>query len=232
MNTQGYIYKTTNLIDNKIYIGKSLSMNRPSYFGSGLHIKRAIKKYGKENFKREIITYSTDEDKLNKLEIAFITEYRKIFGKDHLYNITNGGEGHRNPHSQKTKIKIGKARKGSKLSKEACINISEGYKKHKSDCKCMACRSRRGDKPKHKKYCMCPFCKAERGRYIHKDNCKCICCRNRKREFIVHKIDCKCASCKGKRGEYKGQNNPMFGKHHTQKTIKMWKKHYLKKDSK
>lgn len=47
----GYIYKTTNLINNKIYIGQHKSDRfDESYFGSGKLLKQAIQKYGKENF--------------------------------------------------------------------------------------------------------------------------------------------------------------------------------------
>jgi hypothetical protein len=47
-----YIYQTKNLIDEKIYIGVHLSNNieNDKYIGSGLHLKRAIQKYGKQNF--------------------------------------------------------------------------------------------------------------------------------------------------------------------------------------
>ena len=49
-----YIYRTTNLINGKTYIGQH--KRRPGrYFGSGLLLKNAIKKYGKENFKVEIL---------------------------------------------------------------------------------------------------------------------------------------------------------------------------------
>ena len=48
------IYIVTNLINNKIYIGKE-SRNRNNYFGSGLLINRAIEKYGIINFKKEIL---------------------------------------------------------------------------------------------------------------------------------------------------------------------------------
>lgn len=40
------IYKTTNLINSIIYIGLD-TKNNPNYFGSGLHLKRAVKKHGK-----------------------------------------------------------------------------------------------------------------------------------------------------------------------------------------
>ena len=50
----GYIYKTTNLINGKIYVGKSLYLP-DGYLGSGLRLSGAIKKYGKNNFRREIL---------------------------------------------------------------------------------------------------------------------------------------------------------------------------------
>lgn len=43
------IYKTTNKINGKIYIGRYCG-NRSSYLGSGSYLKRAIRKYGKDNF--------------------------------------------------------------------------------------------------------------------------------------------------------------------------------------
>lgn len=48
------IYKITNIINGKVYIGKSIK-NSESYMGSGILIKRAIKKYKLKNFCKEII---------------------------------------------------------------------------------------------------------------------------------------------------------------------------------
>ena len=45
------IYKTTNLINGKIYIGMSKN-KKENYLGSGIYLKYAIDKYGKENFKK------------------------------------------------------------------------------------------------------------------------------------------------------------------------------------
>ena len=52
----GYIYKTTNLINGKIYIGQHKSSSfDTNYYGSGKLLIKALKKYGKENFKIELI---------------------------------------------------------------------------------------------------------------------------------------------------------------------------------
>ena len=49
-----YIYKTVNLLNNKIYVGKSEKevAETKSYYGSGKILKNAIRKHGKENFKK------------------------------------------------------------------------------------------------------------------------------------------------------------------------------------
>lgn len=89
----GYIYKTTNLKNGKIYIGKHKSCEYdPNYLGSGRLLKRAIKKYGKENFLNEIIDVAFSDDELNQKEISCITLHKTLYG-DNCYNIAFGGEG-------------------------------------------------------------------------------------------------------------------------------------------
>ena len=58
-----FIYKTTNLINGKIYIGKYKG-NRKNYLGSGVILKKAIKKYGIENFTREIIEDNIEDSQV------------------------------------------------------------------------------------------------------------------------------------------------------------------------
>lgn len=85
-----FIYKITNLTNNKIYIGKA-KYNNPSYLGSGLKIVNAIKKYGKTNFVKTIIEECNDSE-VNSREIFWIQHYdstNNVFG----YNISRGGNG-------------------------------------------------------------------------------------------------------------------------------------------
>ncbi len=85
------IYITTNLINNKIYIGQD-KHNNPKYYGSGLVIEKAIKKYGINNFKKEILEFCTDQDDLNNKEKYWIKFYNSI-DKNIGYNISEGGQG-------------------------------------------------------------------------------------------------------------------------------------------
>jgi hypothetical protein len=85
------IYKITNLVNNKIYIGKDTTSD-PKYFGSGLLIKRAFEKYGSEKFIKEIIDTSDDYDELSKKEIYWISFYNST-DKKIGYNISRGGDG-------------------------------------------------------------------------------------------------------------------------------------------
>jgi hypothetical protein len=83
------IYKITNLINNKIYIGKDVSCDK-NYYGSGVFIKKAIIKYGKENFTKEIIDTCYNYNELSVKEKYWIEFYKN---KQLLYNITEGGDG-------------------------------------------------------------------------------------------------------------------------------------------
>ena len=80
------IYKTTNLINGNFYIGQD-SKNNPNYLGSGTLLNKAIKKYGKENFVKEIIECCDSKQQLNEREIFWILELKPI------YNIAIGGSG-------------------------------------------------------------------------------------------------------------------------------------------
>lgn len=57
------IYKTTNLLNGMFYIGKHQTEDpNDSYLGSGVYLKRAIAKYGKCNFKKEVLYVFDSEE--------------------------------------------------------------------------------------------------------------------------------------------------------------------------
>lgn len=83
------IYKITNIINNKIYIGQDRH-NNPHYMGSGVAIVNAVKKYGKEHFIKEIIEQCETHDILNEREKYWIAHYNST-DNDIGYNIALGG---------------------------------------------------------------------------------------------------------------------------------------------
>jgi group I intron endonuclease len=108
------IYKTTNLINNKIYIGKHQTENiNDSYYGSGKALKASIKKHGKENFKKEILFVFDTELEMNDKEVELITA--EFVARTDTYNMGVGGEG-------------GAHFKGKSHSKETIQRIRENLK--------------------------------------------------------------------------------------------------------
>lgn len=85
------IYKTTNILNGKFYVGQDLH-NNPEYLGSGLILNNAINKYGKENFKKETIEICNTKEDLNKKEKFWIKEL-KSQNREVGYNISDGGSG-------------------------------------------------------------------------------------------------------------------------------------------
>lgn len=115
------IYKTTNLINGKIYIGKD-SKNNNNYLGSGILLKSAIKLYGLKNFTKEILEYCDSTEKLNLQEkywIKYFSSNERRIG----YNLTEGGDGGKTSEipwnkgfsmPERTRIKISNSCKGGK----------------------------------------------------------------------------------------------------------------------
>jgi len=82
------IYKTTNLINGKYYIGKHQTKDlNDGYFGSGHLIKRAIDKYGIENFTKEILFVFDNEQEMNDKEKELVVV------SEETYNLCPGGKG-------------------------------------------------------------------------------------------------------------------------------------------
>ncbi len=89
----GYIYKTTCLINNLIYVGqhKAAKFEPNKYIGSGRLFLREVKKFGKENFICELLDTAENLDELNSKEEYWVEFYQS---RDPLigYNVKKGGE--------------------------------------------------------------------------------------------------------------------------------------------
>ncbi len=86
-----FIYVTTNKVNNKKYIGlcSMKKDNWESYLGSGKLLHKAIKKYGKENFERQIIQYCDTIEEAIKTERDYILD-NECHLKEEWYNIAVG----------------------------------------------------------------------------------------------------------------------------------------------
>ena len=89
----GYVYRTINLLNSKTYIGRHKT--RPGekwndYFGSGRVIAYAVRKYGKNSFKKELLLYADSEIELNEMESELI-KAEILLGKGE-YNIALTGD--------------------------------------------------------------------------------------------------------------------------------------------
>lgn len=85
-----YLYKITNIINNKIYVGVHKTNNiDDGYMGSGKGIKNAIKKYGLSNFRKDIIEYFDNEELMYDREISIVN--KTFLLREDVYNMKLGG---------------------------------------------------------------------------------------------------------------------------------------------
>lgn len=155
-----YIYRITNLINGKTYIGqRKYSKLNDDYKGSGKLLWKAYRKYGFENFKKEILVFNiSKKEHIDLLEKTFIAAEREKVGVENCYNIADGGEGGSGArgkhwklseetrkkisealkgkhHTEETKQKIKKAKKGYHHSEETRKKMSESQKGRPSPMK-------------------------------------------------------------------------------------------------
>lgn len=134
MKQYNYIYKITNQVNGKIYIGKhSTDILNDGYMGSGKLIKRAIQKYGIKAFTKEYLAFCDTEDKLNWFEKFYIKKYK---ARENGYNLTDGGDG-------------GDTMSGKHLSeerKQKITGVKNGMygKKHTSESKLKMSEAKKG----------------------------------------------------------------------------------------
>ena len=122
-----YVYVIVNKINLKLYFGSHSWDGEgldPNYYGSGKLIKRAVKKYGKDNFIVYPIKFYNSVEECRKAEEELLTKYN-IANNQYCYNIKNGAvgmtsedmTGEKNPNygkhpTEETRKKLSQASKG------------------------------------------------------------------------------------------------------------------------
>lgn len=85
------VYKTTCLLNGKIYIGQHQTENLDDdYLGSGRDLLLAIEEFGRENFRREILFDFDNFEDMNNKEKELVTE--EFVAREDTYNVRIGGQ--------------------------------------------------------------------------------------------------------------------------------------------
>lgn len=129
------IYLITNKIDGRQYVGQTVQSiknrwkqhkcSKPKY-NSAIH--HAIKKYGADNFRIEVIDHCNSLEELNKSEQLWIVAFDTLAPNG--YNLTYGGE--RPRFTEDVRIRLSVAHTSKRLSQTHKDNISKSSKKPKS----------------------------------------------------------------------------------------------------
>lgn len=127
----GFIYITTNLVNGKRYLGlKRFDKKWKNYIGSGMAFKKAVEKYGKENFKRDIIDVAYSEEELNQKEYEYSVFFNVIESSNWYNLVLGGGSTNGYQFSKEQRQKMSKMRKGKPISENARQKISESKMGH------------------------------------------------------------------------------------------------------
>lgn len=119
------IYKITNLVNGKTYVGQHTTSNLDDgYMGSGKIIKLALKKYGAENFRKEWLGFYEDQEELNYMERVFVDQ--TWLDRSDTYNlVVGGGSVEGLMHTAEARRKMSEAQSGKHHSEEAKRKISK-----------------------------------------------------------------------------------------------------------
>lgn len=130
------VYKITNKVNNKVYIGitsKGISARWKEHIYSAEHgcpfkLHNAIRKYGKENFSIELIDFCNSWEELTEKEQYYISEYKSL-QDEYGYNMTEGGDGtFGRCHTEETKEKIRQNAIGREVTEATRLKLSEAGK--------------------------------------------------------------------------------------------------------
>jgi len=126
-----YLYQITNTKNSKIYVGVHKT-DKPNddYMGSGHLIKRAINKYGKENFTKTILASFSNREDAYKAESEIVTP--EFLLREDVYNINKGGDGgyyhvnqSKTPEQRTTHSRLGAAAIHSRTEEEKQATFSK-----------------------------------------------------------------------------------------------------------
>ncbi len=141
MNPYGIIYKITNRVNGKVYVGQTiqpLKYRKKDHLNcieklSRLVLYKAFKKYGKDNFLWEEIDHADTKEELDTKEKHYI-EFFNAMDRRHGYNMTFGGEGGRHPDEVRRRISASnKGRIKSEIErKRLSASLKGKYTKEKS----------------------------------------------------------------------------------------------------
>ena len=127
MGVYGFIYKIENMLNGRTYVGQHIGTELGDYWGSGVLIHRAYKKYGKDSFKRTILDYAASKEELNFMEAYYIQSLQTKAPNG--YNIATGGRGgYTGELSEESRKKISQFHKGKPKTAEHRRHLSEAKK--------------------------------------------------------------------------------------------------------
>jgi len=129
------IYKTTNILNGKYYIGAHIQKKQnDNYLGSGQILSKAIRKYGRTNFVREILFEFSNEDEMWEKEADLVT--LDFVSQSNNYNIMLGGKGFKKGYCTLRNVSTGETKIFPKAIRKEMLQLgwepmySGGYNRY------------------------------------------------------------------------------------------------------
>lgn len=184
-----FVYKTTNLLNEKYYIGVHSTSNfEDGYLGSGIAITKALLKYGKSNFTRVILKQFKNKDDAYKYESEIVTQ--EVVDSRQSYNLALGGLGGK---LLKVPWNKGKTLSKSHVEKLRIAKLGKTTKPRSEETKLKIKMSQLG-KPRHHKTTL--------GSKMSKERYESHCIIFKSREILVYNAIKTQTKKKGQRAEY------------------------------
>ena len=218
MEPIGYIYLTTCLANGKIYVGKHELNRDKNYIGSGTIFELAVKKYGKENFKRKILRLCYSLHELRIWEHVYIVKH-KSYIRSIGYNIAKGDVNTSEYNPAKIPEVREKIRKAAKKRMSNPENTPMYGKHHTEETKKKISETRKCKKIKWTDEARRKMSEQRKGRKMYEmsDETKKKLSEIAKKRFADPRNNPMYGDHR-----FAGENNPMYGRHHSEETRKHW----------